>query len=839
MKERTKRTLSKTARMLISAIAFVPVIGEMAANARDFYDDLKELALDQAAFNRIQEGIRSIQAPACMNEEDAHRMEAAITHLLENENMEIENGFMTKAAIEKLKTDLRKAVFGDKQVDESVTNYISEVVAFIGQPYVRKHLIDPGDMSIALQDKVLEHEDRIENLENKAQLVPVTPAATGSDNQAYLNRYTEPLFLENDDDEDAEDADKKVTLASMYVPPRLNGRTETAADCIMNWYRSAGNRTCMLLYGSAGVGKSSLVSKILADANGITDDISFPLLADQVLAAALRNHCDRIDWTKEADEILLALFKGYTAEQLKSKLLILDGLDEVCVLRGGAFDGSEFLEKLTELDAGYHVLVTSRDAEGYFVAPYDADLRIETLQWTEQEVKQWCGKYGRVKHEKETWCAEFLSDYNNLPSSSEKDRRREAFCVPVILYICGDSEIKLSKHSDIGSIYDEAFRGILSRTHLRKQRMQKTLTKKDAKSNQIAWQYTKEIAYQMFLLGTLDLVHANDRKDPHAVGLQHAKARTKTVLRGIFGADFTVSENDLAVKKELALCPFARENEAGGITFAHKTVYEYFAAVKLYEDYFAKFNASYFGEKSADEAAADVIKTAIAAFRYKAIPFEMFQYLCAMKKAPFSDPDREGFDEEGFKAAFVHAMETGVLDKITIPDAPVAEYFYRSAEKGIENPLNAQIVRAFRALLCFVTGHEFQNENSSEACKRIREMLGESDQVVDLSGWDLQGANLFRANLETANLKGANLESANLKGANLKGANLQETILGGVYLQQADLTGATLLGIKFNLAHLRGAMFCTDPGLATVFPFGFNPKEHGMIEVDVDGKPIK
>ena len=134
MKERTKRTLSKTARMLISAIAFVPVIGEMAANARDFYDDLKELALDQAAFNRIQEGIRSIQAPACMNEEDAHRMEAAITHLLENENMEIENGFMTKAAIEKLKTDLRKAVFGDKQVDESVTNYISEVVTFIGQP---------------------------------------------------------------------------------------------------------------------------------------------------------------------------------------------------------------------------------------------------------------------------------------------------------------------------------------------------------------------------------------------------------------------------------------------------------------------------------------------------------------------------------------------------------------------------------------------------------------------------------------------------------------------------------------------------------------------------------
>ena len=68
---------------------------------------------------------------------------------------------------------------------------------------------------------------------------------------------------------------------------------------------------------------------------------------------------------------------------------------------------------------------------------------------------------------------------------------------------------------------------------------------------------------------------------------------------------------------------------------------------------------------------------------------------------------------------------------------------------------------------------------------------------------------------------------------------LNEVVVTGYTTQRkADLTGATLFGIKFNLAHLRGAMFCTDPGLATVFPFGFNPKEHGMIEVDVDGKPI-
>ncbi len=729
-----------------------------------------------------------------------------------------------------------------------------------------------------------------------------TEPVSQADNQYYLNHFTEPLFLEEDEDEDDTEEDKKskVTLASMYVSPHLKDKTESVADCITQWFHAKTKKTCMLLFGNAGVGKSSLVSKIIADANSSDANKEFQFRPDQVLAAALRNHCDEIDWKKHADKILKDLFPGYSEAEMKSKLLILDGLDEVCVLRGKDFNGHSFLAKLLELDEGFHVLVTSRDAKGYFEDPKDIKkLKIETLQWRDGEVETWCGKYCKAKKEKTTWCNGFLPDYKKLPGIDEKDHRKEVFCVPIILYICGDAEIKLSDHKNIGSIYHEAFRKILSREHLVDGKKIE-LKEADRQSNLIAWQYTKELAYQMFLLNTLDLVDSNDPTNKHAIGLENAKKRTKTVLQEKISSDFDVPDDALEIKKELALCPFTKGKGTGGITFAHKTVCEYFTAVKLYEDYFAKFNKSYFGSKKADEAAEDVIRTAIAAFRYHAISDDVFQHLCDMKEAPYSGISSEEFDADGFKTAFVHAMENRVLEAIEIKRY-IDEYFI---SHGGFDPVNMHIVRAFQALLCFLTGIGFRNKIDAESCKQIRDMLTLSDQRVNLTQWhlqkadlqganlqeanlqradlqranlqnsklqwaDLQGANLQEANLEDADLEEANLQEANLQGAdlswsdlqgaNLQEANLQESDLYEVNLQDADLRGANLRDADLRGANLRGANlrdmdlrganlqdanlleaeYCTSTDEKTIFPYGFDPKAHGMIEVDINGYPLE
>ena len=131
-----------------------------------------------------------------------------------------------------------------------------------------------------------------------------------------------------------------------------------------------------------------------------------------------------------------------------------------------------------------------------------------------------------------------------------------SFALPIILYICGNSEIKLSEHKSIGSIYGDAFCKILSRTHLKGKKKTK-LTRADKPANLVAWQYTKEIAYQMFLLGTLDLIESNEPENMHAIGLKNAKARTKNVLQekyGIEKKDFVCYDDVICSYILLLLC---------------------------------------------------------------------------------------------------------------------------------------------------------------------------------------------------------------------------------------------------------------------------------------------
>ena len=799
-------------------------------------------------------------------------------------------------AKESIRKSCVRAAFGndnpqDQEAREKVEEIINQYLANIICDYDERNPVEYHVLGGEVVDAVNAHSDANKN-ELKQDLIseiqkmlgqpPEHGAAqsrqptsaekteqTHDETQKYQKQFYKPLFLEEEDD-------SPVTLASMYVSPHIEGE-KSAADCIMKWFGSETRKTCFLLFGNAGVGKSSLISKIVADAH--TDgQKDFRLNSDQVLAIALRNHCDEIDLTKDAPEILMNLFQGFSLEELESKLLILDGLDEVCVLRtvDRKFDGHTFLEKMTELDSGFHVLVTSRDAKDYFDDPDDIeDLEQAHLEWTIAEVEAWCENYCKAKQEKQAWCDQFIKDYKALlkkDKKKEEDHRAEALCVPMILYICGHSDTKMSDHSSIGSIYSEAFRKILQRSHLRGQSGRTRFKDTDLRSNRIAWQYTKEIAYQMFLLKTLNLAESDDPDNPYADGLRCAKDRTKMVCKEKYGYD--VPDDALEVKKELALCPFTKANGQGGITFAHKTVYEYFTAVKLYEDYFAKIDFT----KPLSEVGKNVMTAAIGAFRYRSIENDIFAYLCTLTEAPFSEKDG-GLDVDRLKKAFVQAMEDHVLNTIAV-EAPLPEYFKPHMMRYRFDPVNTQIVRAFRALICYLTGLGFRNETGAEACKQIGAMLVRSDQEINMQGWDLTGADLSGADLIGANLSGADLRGADLGGADLRVADLRGADLGGAYLRGAhlrgahlrgahlryaflidahltgaDLTGANLRSANLSGADLRGAdlsamfydnntrwenaKYCKNSLAFTQYRDDFHPEEHGMIEVDYRGTPVQ
>src|SRR2546421_9444778 len=73
-------------------------------------------------------------------------------------------------------------------------------------------------------------------------------------------------------------------------------------------------------------------------------------------------------------------------------------------------------------------------------------------------------------------------------------------------------------------------------------------------------------------------------------------------------------------------------------------------------------------------------------------------------------------------------------------------------------------------------------------------LIDKDKPIIDLSGANLERANLREADLQGAHLVRANLREADLSGANLMRTNLQETDLERANLREADLSGAHLEG---------------------------------------------
>lgn len=85
-------------------------------------------------------------------------------------------------------------------------------------------------------------------------------------------------------------------------------------------------------------------------------------------------------------------------------------------------------------------------------------------------------------------------------------------------------------------------------------------------------------------------------------------------------------------------------------------------------------------------------------------------------------------------------------------------------------------------------------------------LIGGQDEVIDLSGADLSGADLRNVNLAGVTMDGADLTNAHLHGATLTGASLSDAILTDADLTGARLGGAVLTSAELSGANLRGAI---------------------------------
>ncbi len=680
----------------------------------------------------------------------------------------------------------------EKLIRAIITSLYDNICEFTKTEKLISKLLDDTK---EIKGKVAETNKNLKKLENDVNRLETKISSSDTiqprnltivdDNEEYNIIYTKALFMENEVGDS-----KTATLKNVFIKPSLENDRITLEEKLKTWRNSSNinadeytyaNSSVFLLYGKAGVGKSSFTSYIISE----------NILGDKCHAVALRKYADKLNH-KRAWESVKEIYECSDEKLYKGTVLILDGLDEVCVLQQG-FDGKAFIEDLTDnIPNGVKILITSRNYEGYFnevKASYD--LTIATITWTNVQVEEWCKSYVKVHECKENWSTEFLSKYNKL---KDYDKRKEIFCIPIILYICCVSEIDIEEHNSVAGIYDTAFKNIGGREHSRRNRSSE-LTESDKRQFDINWQYTKELAFQMFLNNTLESALGNDL-------VNAAKAMTAKIC------NTTEADIQPETDRYYAVFHFVSQ-KSEGIEFAHKTVGEYFTAVKLYEDYFANTLTD-----MSDESVEDIWKNIFQAFRYKKIPEDIMQYFAELVKARKTKDkcaeETKSYSE--WRGCFIDSYYKGMQEQL-LWKMMTQNTNYNLKENFL---LPEQVAIAFRNLTWLLAAIDFDNSNIT-AEKKIYVHIIESFFIRSfnmdvnlylwqhLSGIDLSGAYLRGAYLRGAYLRGTNLNYANLNSAHLRAADLNYADLNGAHLIGADLNGAHLNGADLNGAHLIGA----------------------------------
>ena len=133
-----------------------------------------------------------------------------------------------------------------------------------------------------------------------------------------------------------------------------------------------------------------------------------------------------------------------------------------------------------------------------------------------------------------------------------------------------------------------------------------------------------------------------------------------------------------------------------------------------------------------------------------------------------------------------------------------------------------------------------------------------SFKTAKLNNSSINECNLYGCSFTDADLSGVSFEGSTISGGDFCNANLRRAsfkdvkFYDGVDMRGADLSGADLqdtvmreLPEEWDIIHrpftcdYRGAKYCEQEPLKTIFAKGYEYIKKDMIEVDIDGKPIK
>lgn len=612
----------------------------------------------------------------------------------------------------------------------------------------------------------------------------------------YADKWDENVFLNNFNKRD-KNAGVNIKLKELYSEKHLphyvwemaDGPLDDLKETLREYTVDNNDKKMLLILGQAGIGKSTLITWIMAN---LVEE------KENILVYQFASDLKSVNWQDDniLDEIFATIDLGYN--MLEGKILILDGFDEIFVKE----NRERILHKLNqELERKnylrkFSLIVTCR--ENYVDKETLKGIEYITLQaWDETQIRSFCETYEEVIMNK---------DSARINKNSEMEinkiiEKKDIMGIPLILYMVLALEVDVERSSSTVDIYDQIFSlkrgGIYDRGYDVEHRINDPETKKHIHhiSQRIAfWMFENNADKATISQEKFEEICEREMKELEKKG---EDIKGDTMIGNFF---------------QLKHCEGKGTSE---LQFVHRSIYEYFVVIYFFE--------SIHKLKSKEEIAGKLGELLKGGHLSEQIlEFIKCKFDC-MKGVNLPDIIKDIFNimlQDGMtyhvKGKYKNIAEKemniflNMINIICLWNFVLGELnnkivFYLQHNNQVN--LNLAGIKLSRTNL---SGANLNGANLSET------FLSRSFLVMaNLSGANLKGANLSNAFIMLANLSMANLTDANLKKsylritnlsrANLSGANLSGADLTNADLRKANLSNAILTGVNLDRADLRGA----------------------------------
>ena len=634
--------------------------------------------------------------------------------------------------------------------------------------------------------------------------------------QDYANKWNQNVFLNNYNERD-ENAGVNIKLSELYLEENLphyvwKSNTNLSFDLknlLKEYIVDIADKKMLLILGQPGIGKSTLITWIIANLVERNDEIFVYQFASDL---------GNVDW--QGNDILENIFKsigyGYRYRELEGKILILDGFDEIFV---NGDNRERILSKMNQelkrmnFLKVFSLIITCRQN-------YVEQLKLEesdyiTLQaWNKEQIKKFCENYEKENTRKNP---ETVNSKNLEIKINKILENEEVFGIPLILYMVLALNIDVEKSSSMVDIYDQIFSlkkgGIYDRCYDVEHRINSPEIREHIR------QVSQRIAFWIF----------ENNSEKASIPQKEFKKICDNVINDA-GERNENLQSDVLIGNYFTTIKHCEGIGTDELQFVHRSIYEYFVTVYFFE--------SIHKLTSKEEIAGKLGEL----FKKKRLSKQILEFVKykfdSMKGYDLSDITKEIFnmmlrDDMTYhmkgKYKNIIAQEiiifSNMLEVVHLWNPVLGKLDDRIVYYLQHNDLNCLNLRRADLSGAGLYGAELYGADLRESNLSKTNLYGADLSEADLSEADLSNAKLMRAVLSNADLSNANLSGAylseavlfeadlseadlsgaDLSDAYLRGADLSEADLGGVDLSESNLSEANLSGADLSETNLRGA----------------------------------